>query len=51
MIDGNKMNTLDIKKSFQRLKKKKSVKFGLPFLMFCVLGSFGLREFAELRYY
>ncbi|KAK0084985.1 hypothetical protein PV325_005982 [Microctonus aethiopoides] len=50
MIDGNKMNTLDIKKSFQQLMKKKSVKFGLPFFSFCVLGSFGLKEFAELRY-
>ncbi|KAK0178784.1 hypothetical protein PV327_007637 [Microctonus hyperodae] len=44
------MNTLEIKKYFQKMKKKKSVQFGLPFLTFCILGSFGLREFTELRY-
>ena len=30
--------------------KKKSFKYGLPFLLFVVGGSFGLKQFTQLRY-
>jgi len=30
--------------------RRKSVKYGLPFLILMVGGSFGLREFSQLRY-
>ncbi|ENN75362.1 cytochrome c oxidase assembly protein COX16 homolog, mitochondrial [Dendroctonus ponderosae] len=33
-----------------KFMKKRSVKFGLPFLLLMVGGSFGLREFTSLRY-
>ncbi|XP_011146836.1 cytochrome c oxidase assembly protein COX16 homolog, mitochondrial [Harpegnathos saltator] len=29
---------------------RKVVKFGIPFMIFVIGGSFGLREFTELRY-
>lgn len=31
------------------LSKRKSVKYGLPFLLFVVGGSFGLREWTQIR--
>ncbi|KAL1516400.1 hypothetical protein ABEB36_000318 [Hypothenemus hampei] len=36
--------------SQSKLFKKKFVRFGLPFLIMTVGGSFGLREFTQLRY-
>ncbi|XP_032680697.1 cytochrome c oxidase assembly protein COX16 homolog, mitochondrial [Odontomachus brunneus] len=30
--------------------KYKTIKYGIPFMIFVIGGSFGLREFAELRY-
>ncbi|RZB38731.1 COX16 domain containing protein [Asbolus verrucosus] len=33
-----------------RFLNKKSIKYGLPFLVVIVGGSFGLREFSQLRY-
>ncbi|XP_055936756.1 cytochrome c oxidase assembly protein COX16 homolog, mitochondrial-like [Argiope bruennichi] len=32
------------------LSKKRSFRFGLPFLLFLFIGSFGLERFASLRY-
>ncbi|GIY37290.1 cytochrome c oxidase assembly protein COX16 homolog, mitochondrial [Caerostris darwini] len=32
------------------LSKKRSFRFGLPFLLFMFFGSFGLERFASLRY-
>uniref|UniRef100_A0A069DVF8 Cytochrome c oxidase assembly protein COX16 homolog, mitochondrial n=1 Tax=Panstrongylus megistus TaxID=65343 RepID=A0A069DVF8_9HEMI len=37
-------------RSFDKLRKQKSFKYGLPFLILMVGGSFGLREFTQLRY-
>ncbi|CAH0559686.1 unnamed protein product [Brassicogethes aeneus] len=36
--------------SIEKFLKRKSVKFGLPFLLLVLGGSFGLREFTQLRY-
>ncbi|XP_043286398.1 cytochrome c oxidase assembly protein COX16 homolog, mitochondrial [Venturia canescens] len=36
--------------TFAGLTKNKSFKYGLPFLLFVIGGSFGLKEFTELRY-
>ncbi|CAH1637363.1 unnamed protein product [Spodoptera littoralis] len=32
------------------LSKRKSFKYGLPFILFIVGGSFGLREWTQIRY-
>ncbi|KAL7306365.1 hypothetical protein TKK_0001789 [Trichogramma kaykai] len=32
------------------LLSRKTIKFGIPFLVFMVGGSFGLQNFAEIRY-
>ncbi|KAM9777676.1 cytochrome c oxidase assembly protein COX16 homolog, mitochondrial [Neosynchiropus ocellatus] len=32
------------------LRKNKTIKYGLPMLLLVVGGSFGLREFAQIRY-
>ncbi|CAD7092594.1 unnamed protein product [Hermetia illucens] len=39
-----------IVEKFNYLKKRKSVKYGLPFLILIVGGSFGLKHFTSLRY-
>lgn len=38
-----------IKDSLLALTKKKSFKFGLPFFVFVMGGSFGLKEWSQLR--
>lgn len=35
---------------FQRVMKRRFVRFGVPFLLFIVGGSFGLKEFTSIRY-
>ncbi|TMW52284.1 hypothetical protein DOY81_002617 [Sarcophaga bullata] len=35
---------------FNKLKRNKSFKYGVPFLVLMVAGSFGLQEFTRLRY-
>ncbi|GFX11243.1 uncharacterized protein TNCV_1893831 [Trichonephila clavipes] len=35
---------------FKKLTKKRSFRFGLPFLLFLFVGSFGVERFASLRY-
>ncbi|XP_018565346.1 cytochrome c oxidase assembly protein COX16 homolog, mitochondrial-like [Anoplophora glabripennis] len=37
-------------KTLNSFLKKKSIKYGLPFLLVVLGGSFGLKEFAQLRY-
>ncbi|KAL0821060.1 hypothetical protein ABMA28_005693 [Loxostege sticticalis] len=44
----NQFNSL--RNSFIALSKRKSFKYGLPFLLFVVGGSFGLREWTQIRY-
>ncbi|KOB66800.1 Uncharacterized protein OBRU01_20730 [Operophtera brumata] len=39
-----------LKKRFSLLQKRKSFKYGLPFVMLVVGGSFGLREWTQIRY-
>ncbi|KAF9796810.1 hypothetical protein SFRURICE_002987 [Spodoptera frugiperda] len=41
---GSMYNTLST------LSKRKSFKYGLPFILFMVGGSFGLREWTQIRY-
>lgn len=36
--------------SIKRLNKNKHIKFGLPFMIMVVGGSFGLKYYSELRY-
>ncbi|XP_074548134.1 cytochrome c oxidase assembly protein COX16 homolog, mitochondrial [Halichoeres trimaculatus] len=36
--------------SLKALKKNKTVKYGVPMLLLVVGGSFGLREFTQIRY-
>jgi len=37
-------------KSFDSFLKNKFIRFGLPFMLLVVGGSFGLREFSQIRY-
>ncbi|XP_073977916.1 cytochrome c oxidase assembly protein COX16 homolog l(3)neo43 isoform X2 [Rhodnius prolixus] len=39
-----------IKSSFDKLRKNKTFKYGMPFFILVIGGSFGLREFAQLRF-
>ncbi len=41
---------MDLKIAIQKLQKNKFFKFGAPFLILLVGGSFGLEHFARLRY-
>ncbi|NP_001291162.1 cytochrome c oxidase assembly protein COX16 homolog, mitochondrial [Esox lucius] len=36
--------------SFKALQKNKTLKYGIPMLLLIVGGSFGLREFTQIRY-
>ncbi|CAL8274172.1 unnamed protein product [Merluccius merluccius] len=36
--------------SFKALQKNKTVRYGVPMLLLVVGGSFGLREFTQIRY-
>ncbi|KAJ2949681.1 hypothetical protein O0L34_g15608 [Tuta absoluta] len=36
--------------TFNSLKKRRSFRYGLPFILFVVGGSFGLREWTQIRY-
>ena len=40
----------NIIKRFHSFRQKTSFKYGLPFLLFLFIGSFGLERFASLRY-
>ncbi|XP_035219772.1 cytochrome c oxidase assembly protein COX16 homolog, mitochondrial-like [Stegodyphus dumicola] len=35
---------------FQSLRRKRIFRYGLPFLLFLFVGSFGIEQFASLRY-
>ncbi|XP_059047892.1 cytochrome c oxidase assembly protein COX16 homolog, mitochondrial [Achroia grisella] len=39
-----------LRNSATTLSKRKSIKYGLPFLLFVLGGSFGLREWTQIRY-
>ncbi|CAI6350917.1 unnamed protein product [Macrosiphum euphorbiae] len=40
----------NLSKSFDSFLKNKFFRFGLPFMLLVVGGSFGLREFSQIRY-
>ncbi|XP_022129924.2 cytochrome c oxidase assembly protein COX16 homolog, mitochondrial [Pieris rapae] len=45
------MNHLSsLSKTMREYSRKKSIKYGVPFILFIVGGSFGLREWTQLRY-
>ncbi|XP_063975005.1 cytochrome c oxidase assembly protein COX16 homolog, mitochondrial [Diachasmimorpha longicaudata] len=44
------LDTVAIKNKILELSKRRSIKHGLPFVLFIIGGSFGLREFTALRY-
>ncbi|XP_030764570.1 cytochrome c oxidase assembly protein COX16 homolog, mitochondrial [Sitophilus oryzae] len=44
------MNNLPFKINISKFLKKRSVKYGVPFLLLMLGGSFGLKEFTNLRY-
>ncbi|KAM3965634.1 cytochrome c oxidase assembly protein COX16 homolog l(3)neo43 [Aphomia sociella] len=39
-----------LRNSITSMRKNKSFKYGLPFLLFMLGGSFGLREWTQIRY-
>uniref|UniRef100_A0A2A4JRE3 Cytochrome c oxidase assembly protein COX16 homolog, mitochondrial n=1 Tax=Heliothis virescens TaxID=7102 RepID=A0A2A4JRE3_HELVI len=39
-----------IRNTLSALSKRRSFKYGLPFILFMVGGSFGLREWTQIRY-
>ncbi|KAG7300305.1 hypothetical protein JYU34_015893 [Plutella xylostella] len=39
-----------LRDSIQSFGKRKSVRYGVPFLLFVVGGSFGLKEWTQIRY-
>ncbi|CAK1581113.1 unnamed protein product [Parnassius mnemosyne] len=39
-----------LKNIFLAYSKRKSIRYGLPFILFVVGGSFGLREWTQIRY-
>ncbi len=41
---------MDLKIAIQQFRKNRFVRFGVPFLILLVGGSFGLEHFARLRY-
>ncbi|XP_060526478.1 cytochrome c oxidase assembly protein COX16 homolog, mitochondrial [Cylas formicarius] len=41
---------MTLSRSLEQLFKRKSVKYGIPFLLLVVGGSFGLKHFASLRF-
>uniref|UniRef100_A0A0C9R4P9 Cytochrome c oxidase assembly protein COX16 homolog, mitochondrial n=1 Tax=Fopius arisanus TaxID=64838 RepID=A0A0C9R4P9_9HYME len=45
-----KLELANIKGTLLRLSKKRSVKQGLPFVLFIIGASFGLGQFTNLRY-
>ncbi|KAF7988079.1 hypothetical protein HCN44_007573 [Aphidius gifuensis] len=44
------LNPTNVRKNIENFFKKKSVKYFIPFVLFVVGGSIGLREFTSLRY-
>lgn len=44
-----KLNLL-LKDFFNKFSKNRNVKYGLPFISLIILGSFGLKEFTQLRF-
>ncbi|XP_064603219.1 cytochrome c oxidase assembly protein COX16 homolog, mitochondrial-like [Liolophura sinensis] len=42
--------TLPIVNWWRRARKRKFIRFGAPFLVLVVAGSFGLKEFSSIRY-
>ncbi|KAF7278463.1 cytochrome c oxidase assembly protein COX16 homolog l(3)neo43 [Rhynchophorus ferrugineus] len=44
------MSNLSFRGTLVRLFKRRAFKYGLPFLVLMVGGSFGLKEFTQLRY-
>ncbi|KAI8434179.1 hypothetical protein MSG28_012294 [Choristoneura fumiferana] len=49
--EGNLLEQIaSLRNSFAVLSKRKSFRYGLPFLLFVVGGSFGLREWTQIRY-
>lgn len=51
MLEGGKLFTKfdSIRTYFNTLIQRKSFKYGLPFILFVVGGSFGLREWTQIR--
>ncbi|XP_065354336.1 cytochrome c oxidase assembly protein COX16 homolog, mitochondrial [Calliphora vicina] len=44
------MEKMSFLQKFNKLKRNKSFKYGIPFLILMVGGSFGLQEFTKIRY-
>ncbi|XP_057326610.1 cytochrome c oxidase assembly protein COX16 homolog, mitochondrial [Microplitis mediator] len=45
-----KENFFEYKKSIEKFFKKKNVRYGLPFILFCVCASFAMTSVTEVRY-
>ncbi|XP_037814427.1 cytochrome c oxidase assembly protein COX16 homolog, mitochondrial [Lucilia sericata] len=44
------MEKMSFAQKFNKLKRNKNFKYGIPFLILMVGGSFGLQEFSRIRY-
>ncbi|XP_075979489.1 cytochrome c oxidase assembly protein COX16 homolog l(3)neo43 [Anticarsia gemmatalis] len=50
MLEDISARITSLRNSFAALSKRRSFKYGLPFILFMVGGSFGLREWTQIRY-
>ncbi|KAG6444935.1 cytochrome c oxidase assembly protein COX16 homolog, mitochondrial [Manduca sexta] len=50
MLTGFTARLDNLKSTILTLSKRKSFKYGLPFVVFVVGGSFGLKEWTQIRY-
>ncbi|KAJ8718445.1 hypothetical protein PYW08_002682 [Mythimna loreyi] len=50
MLENLNARLGSMRNSFAAASKRKSFKYGLPFILFMVGGSFGLREWTQIRY-
>lgn len=44
-----KVNFLEYKQTVTKFLKKKNVRYGIPFILFCIGGSFGLSRVTDVR--
>ncbi|CAD6234342.1 GSCOCG00001833001-RA-CDS [Cotesia congregata] len=45
-----KVNFLEYKQTLTKFLKKKHLRYGIPFILFCIGGSFGLSRVTDVRY-
>ncbi|XP_026741437.1 cytochrome c oxidase assembly protein COX16 homolog, mitochondrial [Trichoplusia ni] len=50
MIEGLNARLVSFRNTISTLSKRKTYRYGLPFILFMVGGSFGLREWTQIRY-